>query len=42
MITETKVYFSDTKAFPDDLLYDKMYHTVSEERQAKIDRLQQK
>lgn len=42
MITETKVYFSDTKAFSDDLLYDKMYHTVSEERQAKIDRLQQK
>ena len=42
MTNETKVYYADTKVFSDDSFFNKMYNTVSAERQAKIDRLQQK
>ena len=42
MTNETKVYIADTKVFSDDSFFNKMYNTVSAERQEKIDHLQQK
>ncbi len=39
ILSETRVYITDTKDLEDEAVFQELYQTVSKERQAKIDRL---